>query len=149
MGAGYIFAGLTGSVIFARMLDKRRCYLKILKLICFGAFIIWTLAIFVVPLNNVPILALGQMAAGFFTIPIIPVGYQFGIEISYPVGEAMSNGVFSFMVQIVSLVVTYLGTMLCDNNKDTSVPLLGLISGLLAVSAMFTLYVKEDLRRNN
>ena len=75
MGAGYIFIGLFGSIVFARMLDKYKCYLKILRFICFGALFIWFLAIFVVPLNNVPILAIGEMLAGFFTIPIIPVGY--------------------------------------------------------------------------
>ena len=147
MGVGYIFVGIIGSMVFARQLDINRNYLKVLKVVCFGALVIWTLGIFIVPLNNVPILAIGEMLAGFFTIPIIPVGYQFGIEVSYPAGEAMSNGVFSFMVQIVSLLVTYIGTNLCTD--ETSVPCLIFVASLLAISAGFSLFVKEDLRRTN
>ena len=147
MGVGYIFVGIIGSIIFARQLDINRNYLKVLRIVCFGAVVVWTLGIWALPSNNVPILALGEMLAGFFTIPIIPVGYQFGIEISYPAGEAMSNGVFSFMVQIVSLIVTYIGTSLCTD--ETSVPCLVFIVGLLSVSALFSLFVKEDLRRTH
>ena len=75
MGVGYIFLGLVGSIVFARQLDTNRNYLKVLKIVCFGALIPWTLAIWILPLGNVPVLAVGEMLAGFFTIPIIPVGY--------------------------------------------------------------------------
>ena len=59
----------------------------------------------------------------------------------------MSNGVFSFTVQIVSLAVTAVGTKLCT--AETSVPCLIFIVGLLTISAVFTLFVKEDLRRTD
>jgi hypothetical protein len=75
MGAGYIFVGLVGSIVFARQLDRKGNYLQVLRIVCFGALIPWTAAIWVLPSNNVPILAVGEMLAGFFTIPIIPVGY--------------------------------------------------------------------------
>ena len=83
--------------------------------------------------------------AGAFTIPVINVGYSFGIETSYPVGEAMSNGVFSFMVQIISTLVLLIGQSLCG--ADSSINCVYMFIGMFIISAIATLFVKEDLRR--
>ena len=42
---------------------------------------------------NMILLTLNVAIIGFLLLPIIPLGYGFSIELTYPVSEAMSNGV--------------------------------------------------------
>jgi len=50
------------------------------------------MAMFILPLGNVPLFALNLMIVGVSVIPIIPVSYGFAVELTYPLSEAMSNG---------------------------------------------------------
>jgi len=48
------------------------------------------------PSGNVTLMAINLAVLGFFMIPIIPLGYSFSVELTYPVSEAMSNGLMVF-----------------------------------------------------
>jgi hypothetical protein len=65
---------------------------------------------------------------GFFLLPIIPLGYGFSIELSYPVSESMTNGVMMLFSQMLGSGVTFLAGYLCtlgnvvmDENGNESI----------------------------
>ena len=80
-----------------------------------GAFIAWSGGFYTLPTRNFGILCPSMAVVGFFTLPMLPVGYAFGVEVSYPVSQAMSNGIMTFFMQIVSTLVAFIGGWLADH----------------------------------
>jgi len=112
----FIVSGLTGSFILSGFIDKYNAYLKILRLVCFGSLIFASLMLF--SLNNgvIWVVCINIAFLGFFLLPIIPVCYSFAVELTYPVSEAMSNGLLMLFSQIVGIVDTTAGTELTINH---------------------------------
>jgi hypothetical protein len=51
------------------------------------------LCYFSLPSMNIYFVIPNVFLLGFFTIPIIPIGYSFSVELTYPISEIMSNGI--------------------------------------------------------
>lgn len=91
-GAVFIVFGLVGSFSASIYLDRHAKYLKCLKGLCYGTFLSGALLIGTFQTGNVFIVCCNIGCLGFFILPILPVGYSFAVEITYPVSEVMSNG---------------------------------------------------------
>ena len=76
---------------------------------------------------------------------MLPVGYSFGIEVSYPVSQPMTNGVMTLIMQICSVFVSLLGEYLCTHY--TPLYALAFFIGQFTLGSICSLFVKEDLRR--
>lgn len=83
-------------------------------------------------------------ALGFFLLPILPVGYSFGSELTYPISETMSNGVLSLFAQLAGTGITSISTKLIDKDPMYACYLM---TALTFVAALSSRFVKEDLRR--
>ena len=110
------------------------------------------------PTSNLFLVLVNISLVGFFLLPIIPLGYGFSIELTYPVSEAMSNGVLMLFSQILGSTVTFLASYLCSlgkvideetGEKDStgSKYCLLLFFGMMLTASLASLFVKEDLRR--
>lgn len=118
IGITFIFCGLIGSFICSYLMDKTKKYLLIFRIITFGSlfmtiFIYWSL-----PSEKMWLLDVNVGIMGILIIPIIPIGYSFSIELTYPVSEAMSNGFIVFIAQIVGTILTIVATKLSATNPD-------------------------------
>jgi len=91
-GATFICCGILGSFIFSSILDKHKTYKYIFRASCFGTLGFASMLIGTFLTGNLVIVTLNIGAMGFFILPILPVGYNFACEITYPVSEVMSNG---------------------------------------------------------
>ena len=60
------------------------------------------------------VLTLNVAIIGFLLLPIIPLGYGFSIELTYPVSEAMSNGVLMLWSQLAGSLLTFIGSAICE-----------------------------------
>jgi Na+/melibiose symporter-like transporter len=93
MGATFILSGLLSSFVVGGLLTKTRKYLLIYKVQC----VLILMAIIAIPVTlpteNMLIFNTNVAALGALLLPMIPFGFSFSIEISYPVSEAMSNGI--------------------------------------------------------
>lgn len=91
-GALFIIGGLMGSAVFGIYVEKTKKFKLVINLIgilsvffgiiimlSFGWGIMWLTTIFC-------------FAIGFSMIPIMPIGFEFGVEMSYPVDEAFATG---------------------------------------------------------
>lgn len=56
-------------------------------------------------------------------VPIMAVSFDFGVELSYPVGESYSTGVIISTGQLFGIIYTVIASVLIDNqdgDEDTS-----------------------------
>lgn len=97
-------------------------------------------------MKNFMILNANIACLGFFILPIIPVGYSFSIELTYPVSEVMSNGIIMLFSQFIGTIVTYVGTVVAQKDPLYVVMIFG---SMIASSGFAALMIKEDLRRLN
>lgn len=65
---------------------------------------------FTMPLGNFNIYAINTGVLGFFVISIIPIGYSFSVELTYPVSEVMSNGLILVLSKLLGAILTIYGT---------------------------------------
>ena len=96
------------------------------------------------PTESFAILAPNIAVLGFFILPIIPVGYGFCSELTFPVSEAMSNGIMGLFSQLMGTAVTSTATKIIEVSPISTVYLLG---SLMLIACVSSLMVKEDLRR--
>lgn len=93
MGACLIISGLTGSFILSSYLDKHKNYLSQLRMVCFTTIFLFSFSFWTLETRNIYLVLFNISLIGFFLLPIIPLGYGFSVELTYPVSESMSNGV--------------------------------------------------------
>jgi sugar phosphate permease len=146
IGATFITSGLVGSFFFGFLLDKYQKYLLVLRIVCFGTLFASLFVFLTLPSEQMIPFDINIAVMGFFILPIIPVGYSFSIELTFPVSEAMSNGIIMLFSQIVGTGVTYVSTNLIAQSPFSG---LYLFAGMIAFSCFCSLMIKEDLRRIN
>ena len=90
-GALVIVMGLIGAMLFGLYVDKTKKF-KSSLIICTILGSIGIIAMFLVLefYNNYYLCAFTACFWGFFLMPMIPLCYDLGCEIAFPVGEAMA-----------------------------------------------------------
>ena len=146
IGAIFIVSGLVGAFVHGFLLDKYNKYLLALRVVCFGTLICGFFFRFTLPMESFNILAPNIAVLGFFILPIIPVGYGFCSELTFPVSEAMSNGIMGLFSQVMGTAVTSTATKIIEVSPISCVYLL---CALMIIACLTSLLVKEDLRRIN
>jgi len=102
----------------------------------------------VLPTGSNILLYVAAASLGFALAPSLTIGIEFACEVGFPVGEAYSNGMIQIVGNIITIVFsTFLPSLLEKGNKTRSYILLGIVWGLMAISFMFVLVMKEQLNR--
>ena len=91
-GGIFIFTGVIGSFVFGVILDRTAQYKKILTIISVASVFSIILTMITLPYGNVLLFSFNLMLVGVSVIPVIPISYSFAVELTYPISEAMSNG---------------------------------------------------------
>ena len=85
-------------------------------------------------------------------VPVMAVAFDFGVELSYPIGESYSTGVIISTGQSFGIIYTVISSVLIDNqvgDEDTS----GLKTSFLiltsscSVGTLACLFVNQKLKR--
>ena len=90
-GGVFIFFGVVGSFVLGIYLDKSAKFKFLINMTSGGAIILILLGLVTLPFNKW-VFTLNLALIGFTVIPIIPISYGFAVELTFPVPEAMSNG---------------------------------------------------------
>ena len=114
----FIIGGLFGSGVLGYYADKTHKFKIILVIIQIGSLVSMVGFALLIEMRN-PIIAtvLGFMI-GFIMIPMIPLGFEFACEVTFPIGEAMSGGLLMMLGQIFGIIHVFLISMLTDNAKN-------------------------------
>jgi hypothetical protein len=91
-GAIFVISGVAGCAASGIIIDKTRKYRKACLYICMLTTATFLLIFITAPMGSVPLLSLNFLFLGLGIIPVLPVCFAFGVELTYPVPEAMSNG---------------------------------------------------------
>eukprot|EP00352_Strombidinopsis_acuminata_P005577 CAMPEP_0176369182 /NCGR_PEP_ID=MMETSP0126-20121128/23114_1 /TAXON_ID=141414 ORGANISM="Strombidinopsis acuminatum, Strain SPMC142" /NCGR_SAMPLE_ID=MMETSP0126 /ASSEMBLY_ACC=CAM_ASM_000229 /LENGTH=142 /DNA_ID=CAMNT_0017727727 /DNA_START=866 /DNA_END=1294 /DNA_ORIENTATION=+ len=116
-GATFIFGGLVGSGVFGGIVETKKNYKAMLTLIGALTTIFPVAMLFGFLSGKVWIVALTAFLVGFATIPILPVGIDFAVELTYPVGEPISSGVVMSAGQFCGIIFTIMSSLLISNMK--------------------------------
>jgi FLVCR family feline leukemia virus subgroup C receptor-related protein len=144
IGVVFVVSGLIGAPIYGYILDKTQKYLLALRVICVGTLVCGLMLFITIPAGNIYLLLANCSALGFFLLPIIPVGYSFASEITFPISEAMSNGLMIMSSQLCAIILTPLVTWII---KKDPISCLYYYMGLTVFAIVLSIFVKENLKR--
>jgi sugar phosphate permease len=89
----FMVGGIISSIVLGTMLDKYQCYKKIVQFICFLSILTNGVHFLSLPFKNPAIELMTMFFIGATVVPITPVAFAFTVELTFPVPEALTNGI--------------------------------------------------------
>ncbi|XP_050313604.1 uncharacterized MFS-type transporter C09D4.1-like [Anthonomus grandis grandis] len=137
MGFCLLIFGILGSVIFGYILDKTHKYKEVSVVICLASAALVMLLLVAFERGLLVFSYIICSIFGIFINSFIPVGYEFGIELTYPQEESTVAGVLFGASQIASVIfgvsVTYINMNFGPFYALISLVILLLIGSLLEI----------------
>ncbi|KAM9703214.1 choline/ethanolamine transporter FLVCR1 [Menidia menidia] len=147
IGLTLVVAGMVGSILCGVWLDRTKTY-KSTTLIVYGlSFLGMLVFTFTLDLHNIYLVFVTAGVLGFFMTGYLPLGFEFGVEITYPESEGTSSGLLNAFAQIFGIIFTLIQGRL---TTDFS-PLAGnlFLCGWILLGVLLTALIKSDLKRHN
>ncbi|KAF3850280.1 hypothetical protein F7725_019999 [Dissostichus mawsoni] len=125
IGLTLVVAGMVGSVLCGLWLDHTKTYKMTTLIVYFLSF-------------------LGMIV--FFMTGYLPLGFEFGVEITYPESEGTSSGLLNAFAQIFGIVFTLIQGQLTHRS-----PLIGnlFLCAWIFLGILLTAFIKSELKRHN
>ncbi|XP_047429526.1 feline leukemia virus subgroup C receptor-related protein 1 isoform X2 [Mugil cephalus] len=115
IGLTLVVAGMVGSILCGLWLDHTKTY-KMTTLIVYGlSFLGMVVFTFTLDLNNILLVFFTAGVLGFFMTGYLPLGFEFGVEITYPESEGTSSGLLNAFAQIFGIIFTLIQGKLTTN----------------------------------
>ena len=92
--------------------EKTKKYKKTLQFCSIMAFIGKIIFLAVLSTGNFWLISIGISFTGFFLLPILPIGFELACEITFPVGEAVSNGALISGSQLLAIFMVTMPILL-------------------------------------
>jgi FLVCR family feline leukemia virus subgroup C receptor-related protein len=108
-----IICGVLGSLVFGMVLAKTAKYKMVLFILGFGAMASLSFGMYTLPSESVALFSINLAFIGITVVPIIPTSYALAVELTYPLPEAMSNGMMVMLSQIFGTLVVILHFINC------------------------------------
>eukprot|EP00347_Sterkiella_histriomuscorum_P021419 403334042 len=147
-GAVFIVGGIIGSAVFGIWVEIKKTYKLSVIIICAlsVASTVGVSASFYTGESWMP--TLFCFIVGFCMIPIMAVGFELGVEVTYPIDESYSTGFLMFSGQLLGIVFTVISSQLInDYGKNGCLISEGMYVGSLLISFVLSFFIKEDLKR--
>lgn len=145
-GTCFITSGLIGSAISGIVIDKHPQFRRA----CIFLGVITTLSFLLVFLTidsgSVFLLSINFSLIGLGIIPIMPVCFALGVELTYPTPEGMANGMMLLPSKIYGAILGVIAGALSNYGPFY---VLGLFIANTCVTTVASYFIKEDLRRIN
>ncbi|XP_078130936.1 choline/ethanolamine transporter FLVCR1 [Sander vitreus] len=147
IGLTLVVAGMVGSILCGLWLDHTKTY-KMTTLIVYGlSFLGMVVFTFTLDLNNIYLVFITAGALGFFMTGYLPLGFEFGVEITYPESEGTSSGLLNAFAQLFGIIFTLIqGKLTTEHN-----PLIGniFLCAWIFLGILLTALIKSELKRHN
>ncbi|KAK2855888.1 hypothetical protein Q5P01_004623 [Channa striata] len=147
IGLTLVVAGMVGSILCGLWLDHTKTY-KITTLIVYGlSFISMVVFTFTLDLSNIYLVFFTGGVLGFFMTGYLPLGFEFGVEITYPESEGTSSGLLNAFAQIFGIIFTLIQGKLTTDYT----PLAGnlFLCAWILLGTLLTALIKSELKRHN
>ncbi|XP_071323926.1 heme transporter FLVCR1 [Trachinotus anak] len=147
IGLTLVVAGMFGSILCGLWLDHTKTY-KMTTLIVYGlSFLGMLVFTFTLDLNDIYLVFFTAGVLGFFMTGYLPLGFEFGVEITYPESEGTSSGLLNAFAQIFGIIFTLIqGKLTTDYD-----PMVGnlFLCAWIFLGILLTALIKSELKRHN
>lgn len=120
-GAVFIVGGIIGSGVFGTIVEIYKNYKSVTCVICTLTAITPITLLFSLKSMNVTLASLSCFIVGFSSVSILPVGIDFGVELTHPVAESISSGLLMSMGQFFGILFTVIASILITKKGDLGV----------------------------
>ncbi|XP_077442943.1 choline/ethanolamine transporter FLVCR1 [Stigmatopora argus] len=148
IGLTLVVAGMVGSILCGLWLDHTKTFRMTTLLVNILTFLSMLLFTFTLDLNNIYVVFFTGGLLGFFMTGYLPVGFEYGVEITYPESEGTSSGLLNTSAQLFGVIFTLIqGKLTTDYEK----PLAGnlFLCAWISLGVLLTFFIKSDLKRHN
>ncbi|XP_068505248.1 heme transporter FLVCR1 isoform X1 [Syngnathus scovelli] len=148
IGLTLVVAGMVGSILCGLWLDHTKTFKLTTLLVNCLTLISMVIFTFTLDLNNIYVVFFTGALLGFFMTGYLPVGFEFGVEITYPESEGTSSGLLNTSAQIFGILFTLIQGKLTTDYAD---PLPGniFLCAWILLGLILTAFIKSDLKRHN
>uniref|UniRef100_A0A3B4WYG6 Choline/ethanolamine transporter FLVCR1 n=1 Tax=Seriola lalandi dorsalis TaxID=1841481 RepID=A0A3B4WYG6_SERLL len=147
IGLTLVVAGMVGSILCGLWLDHTKTY-KMTTLIVYSlSFLGMLVFTFTLNLDDIYLVFFTAGVLGFFMTGYLPLGFEFGVEITYPESEGTSSGLLNAFAQIFGIIFTLIqGKLTTDYN-----PVAGnlFLCAWIFLGILLTALIKSELKRHN
>lgn len=147
IGLTLVVAGMVGSILCGLWLDYTKTYKMTTLIVYFLSFVGMVVFTFTLDLDNIYLVFGTAGVLGFFMTGYLPLGFEFGVEITYPESEGTSSGLLNAFAQIFGIIFTLIqGRLTTDYG-----PLAGnlFLSAWIFLGIILTALIKSELKRHN
>ena len=115
----------------------------VIYLFSFMGMLLYT---FTMSLGYIEVVYVSGAILGFFMTGYLPVGFDFGVEITYPESEGTSSGLLNASAQIFGIVWTIASERIIFALKDDRIAN-GLLAAVLLIGTILTAMIKPNYKR--
>lgn len=147
IGLTLVVSGMVGSILCGLWLDYSKTYKMTTLIVYVLSFIGMVVFTFTLDLDNIYLVFFTAGVLGFFMTGYLPLGFEFGVEITYPESEGTSSGLLNAFAQIFGIIFTLIqGRLTTDYN-----PLAGnlFLCAWMVLGILLTALIKSELKRHN
>ena len=146
MGLVIVVCGMAGSMVCGIILDKTHQYKLTTLAVYFLSFVGMLFYTFTMRLGYIEVVYLFAGFLGFFMTGYLPVGFDFGVEITYPESEGTSSGLLNASAQVFGIACTLASERIITIVKDDRIANSAL-AAILLIGSILTALIKPDYRR--
>uniref|UniRef100_A0A4W3INA9 Choline/ethanolamine transporter FLVCR1 n=1 Tax=Callorhinchus milii TaxID=7868 RepID=A0A4W3INA9_CALMI len=136
IGLTIVVAGMVGSIICGFWLDRTKTYKQTTLVVYFLSFAGMLVFSFTLNVGLIWVVFITAGIMGFFMTGYLPVGFEFGAEITYPESEGTSSGLLNEAAQVFGIMFTISQGKIIDYHG--TVPGNIFISAFLLVGCVLT-----------
>ncbi|KAF4524655.1 hypothetical protein B566_EDAN012237 [Ephemera danica] len=145
IGVCIVIAGMLGSLCCGIILDKTHKFKETTLVVYLFSLIGMIVYSATLGAGEIIIVYITASALGFFMTGYLPVGFEFGAELTYPEPEGTSAGILNAFAQIFGVSFTLIYGQLFSEFGDLWANVFACSS--LLVGLVLTAAIKSDLRR--
>ncbi|CAH1102506.1 unnamed protein product [Psylliodes chrysocephalus] len=147
MGFVLIVIGMFGSVIFGILLDKTHKYKEINLFIYITTTISIVFLMFSMKYESKVMTYISCAVLGLFSCGYLPVGFEFAMELTYPLEESTTTGIILSSVQLHGVIfVVMLGFL---NEVLEAFWSLAVVCVIIGIGNVFLCFVPNQLKRQD
>jgi MFS family permease len=149
----FILGGIVGSAVFGVIVEIKKNYRAVTIIICGISSVMPIVLMFAFLTLNTLLVSICCLLTGFAMVAILPVGMDFGVELTHPIPEPVSSGLLMSSGAICGIFLIIIGSESINyftnkGNATFGCNLAQIVMTLIAWIAFgSSFFIKEDLKR--